>query len=426
MRTAWQRRYQVITGDPSSKDLADWQTETEQTLEQLRQDSRLQTIRVDELRGKLAGVEAKIQAAKDNADVLRQIELQRNHLQRLGRVYDSNFVSIEASRRLHEKLLGEIRHDSQSASLSERAALVWQRLLGVWNYVIAAVDDRPITVGKVVSGVILLIIGYLASGLLSRFCGRRLLPRVGMHESATTALQTIVFYILVATFTLLALRLINVPLTVFTFLGGALAIGVGFGSQNIVNNFISGLILLAERPIRSGDLIQLENLIGRVSKIGARSTRITTATNLEIIVPNSTFLENNVINWTLSDDRVRTSVSVGVAYGSPTREVARLLRRAADEHGLILSNPEPFVWFTNFGDNALHFELHFWLRMRALSERLRIESDIRHKIDSLFREAKIMIAFPQRDVHLDLSGPLDVRLIRDDVRIPETDRRLTA
>jgi potassium efflux system protein len=411
MRVAWQRRYEVISGEPSTEDLIAWETETKQILEQLQQESRLQAIRVDELRGKMSGVEAKLQAAKDNPEVLRQIELQRKHLQELSLIQDANYVSIDASRRLHEKLLGEIRQDVESASLSQRLAIYWQYMTSVWNYVLTSVDDRPITVGKIISGFILLIIGYLASRFLSRMFGRRVLPRVGMHESAATAMQSIVFYVLVATFTLLALKLVNVPLTVFTFLGGALAIGVGFGSQNIVNNFISGLILLAERPIRTGDLVQLDTLIGTVAKIGARSTRVTTATNLEIIVPNSKFLEGNVINWTLSDDRIRTSVNIGVSYGSPTREVSRLLRRAADEHGLILPSPEPMVWFTEFGDNALQFELHFWLKMRTLSERRRIESDIRHKIDSLFREARIVIAFPQRDVHMDIAGPLDVRLI---------------
>ena len=115
------------------------------------------------------------------------------------------------------------------------------------------------------------------------------------------------------------------------------AIGVGPPNQNVVNNFISGLIMLAERPIRVGDVIQLDDLYGTVCKIGTRSTRIITATNLEIIIPNSSFLENNVINWTLSDDRIRTSVKVEVAYmDRNTRDVSRLLKKAAIEHGLIL------------------------------------------------------------------------------------------
>ena len=202
------------------------------------------------------------------------------------------------------------------------------------------------------------------------------------------------------------------PLTAFAFLGGAIAIGVGFGSQNIVNNFISGLILLAERPIRVGDLIQVDNLYGTVDNIGARSTKIRTGENLEIIVPNSTFLESNVFNLTLSSERLRTKVIVGLAYGSPTREAERLLIQAATNHNGVQKDIAPFVIFQDFGDNSLVFELHFWVRVRTIMARLRIESDIRYEIDRLFREAGITIAFPQRDIHFD-AKPLQVRLLPD-------------
>jgi small-conductance mechanosensitive channel len=250
-----------------------------------------------------------------------------------------------------------------------------------------------------------------------------------MHRSAAAAMQSLALYLLVATFTLWALRFVNVPLGLFTFLGGAIAIGVGFGSQNIVNNFISGLILLAERPVRTGDLIQLNELFGTVEHIGARSTRITTAANLEIIVPNSTFLENNVINWTLASNMIRTSICVGVTYGSPTRIVSRLLKRAAEEHGLILDNPEPFVWFTDFGDNSLNFELHFFIQIRNMMERRRVESDIRYKINELLSDAGITVAFPQRDVHLDTVQPLNVQITprdHDEADAPADDSRKAA
>jgi len=316
----------------------------------------------------------------------------------------------EASHRLHEGPPDETSGEPDRESTGSWVAVIWHGAVSVWNYEITAVDDRPITAGTVITSIILLLIGVLASRLLSRVLGQRVLPRLGMHRSAATAIQSLTFYALVATFTLWALRFVNVPLTMFTFLGGAIAIGVGFGNQNIVNNFISGLILLAERPVRTGDLIQLGDLFGTVEHIGARSTRITTAANLEIIVPNSTFLENNVVNWTLANNMIRTSICVGVVYGSPTRMVTRLLKRAADEHGLILDNPEPFVWFTDFGDNSLNFELHFYIQIRNMMERRRVESDIRYKINELLNEAGITIAFPQRDVHLDTAQPLKVQV----------------
>ena len=203
------------------------------------------------------------------------------------------------------------------------------------------------------------------------------------------------------------------PLTVFTFLGGALAIAVGFGSQNILNNFISGLILLVERPIRMGDMIEIEGTYGTVEEVGFRSTRVRSFENIYIIVPNSTFLEKNVVNWTLSDDLVRIHITLGVVYGSPTREVARLIRQVMDEHAKVLKTPEPVILFSDFGDNALQFEVHFWIRMKRLMDRRITESDVRYRVDELFRAAGIVIAFPQRDVHLDAVKPLTVRVVGD-------------
>jgi small-conductance mechanosensitive channel len=238
-----------------------------------------------------------------------------------------------------------------------------------------------------------------------------------LDPGVTSALQTIAFYTLLVTFSLFSLQLISIPLTVFAFLGGAVAIGVGFGSQNILNNFISGLILLAERPIRVGDLVEIDGLHGNVENIGARSTRVRTGANLEIIVPNSTFLENNVTNLTLSDTRIRTMVSVGVAYGSPTRDVDRLLREAVASRPDIHLEPEPIVLFKEFGDNSLLFEIHFWINARTIMQAQKIESEVRHTIDDLCRQAEITIAFPQRDVHLDTVRPIEVNLraLADDV-----------
>jgi small-conductance mechanosensitive channel len=137
-------------------------------------------------------------------------------------------------------------------------------------------------------------------------------------------------------------------LTAFTVLGGALAIGIGFGSQNVMNNFISGLILMLERPVRARDVIEVDGNHGTIENIGARSTQIRSTDGRHIIVPNSFFLESNVVNWTLSDDLMRAKVSVGVVYGSPTRQVERLIRRAVDEER-VLKTPEPIIIFEEFG-----------------------------------------------------------------------------
>jgi small-conductance mechanosensitive channel len=246
--------------------------------------------------------------------------------------------------------------------------------------------------------------------LLSRVVGRRIFTRLGMTPGAASAVQTISFYILLTVFGFLSLELANVPLTIFTFLGGAVAIGVGFGSQTLMNNFISGLILLAERPVRVGDLVDIDGVNGTIEYIGARSTRVKTGANLEILVPNSQLLENKVTNWTLSDSQIRIMVGVGVAYGSPTRNVAGLLRQAVTDNPDVLSTPEPLILFKEFGDNALNFEVHFWVQMRTVMQGERVASEVRHAIDDLLARANITIAFPQRDVHLDSVKPLEVNV----------------
>ena len=233
----------------------------------------------------------------------------------------------------------------------------------IWDIVLVkGSDGKPlVTVGTLCGGIVLLGLGYIAAGMISRWMGAKLLTRFGLSKSGVAPLQTITFYALLATFTMLSLNVLNVPLTVFSFLGGALAIGAGFGSQNIVNNFISGLILLAERPIRVGDVIQLDNWTGTVTQIGARSTKIANGSNHEIIVPNSKLLETSVVNWTLSDDTVGCTINVGAAYGSPTREVQRLLLQAAQQHPQILKDPAPQVAFADFAADSLLFQLKFWV-----------------------------------------------------------------
>ncbi len=287
---------------------------------------------------------------------------------------------------------------------------VMQVVYRVWHFQLTTVGkDTPITVGTLITGLSLFILGYFAAKSIASWLEKRVFKRLGIPPTAAAPLQKIAFYTLVATFTFFTLNYLSVPLAAFTFLGGAFAIGVGFGSQNLMNNFISGLILLAEQPIRVGDVIQIDGFTGKVSEIGARSTRITTGSNTEIIVPNSTFLQTNVVNWTLSDDRICANIKVGVAYGSPARQVAELLRKAAVEQPGVLSKPAPNVAFTNFGEHALEFELSYCVHM-GQTDRGKTESELRFRIDELFAEHGILVAYPQRDVHLNLLRPLEVRL----------------
>ena len=262
----------------------------------------------------------------------------------------------------------------------------------------------------------MLIIGLVFVKRIVLLVTRRLLVRTHLKETTVAASEKIINYFTVLLIILFALRVVNIPLTIFAFLGGAIAIGVGFGAQNLINNFISGFIIMAEQPIKIGDLIDIEGNFAMVEEIGARCTRIRTSGNVHLLVPNSAFLEKNIINWTLSDKEVRGKVTAGVIYGSPVREVERIMLEVAAEHKKVKKKPEPFVLFNDFGDNSLIFDLYFWISINRIMDRRIIESDIRFHIDERFREAGIVIAFPQRDVHLDTEKPLEFRIVNDDSR----------
>ncbi|MCB0391712.1 MAG: mechanosensitive ion channel, partial [Bdellovibrionales bacterium] len=283
--------------------------------------------------------------------------------------------------------------------------IAWESVPDFWNVSLISVDGEKITLGEVITGILLFIMGYFICRSLSKEFEQRVLSRLDIDASLKHTLKTMMFYSLLVILTLFVLRLLNIPITIFAVLGSALAIGVGFGSQNIVNNFISGLILMIERPVRVGDIIETDGLKGSVENIGARSTIIKSMDNTHYVVPNSSFLEKNVLNWTLSDDVVRTKVNVGVAYGSPVRKVEELLKKSVSNNERILKYPEPLVLFADFGDNSLNFEIYFWTKVINVMQLRMLESYVRFQIDELFNENNIVIAFPQRDIHLDTSSP---------------------
>lgn len=286
-------------------------------------------------------------------------------------------------------------------------------LHSIWFYKITEVDGDIVSIGSVVLAILLAFIGFIISRFTSSVISRMLTQRFNCDEGASAAIRTISFYILLCTFTLLALRAVNFPLAVFTVLGGALAIGIGFGSQNVMNNFISGLILLIERPVRIKDVVEIEGNHGVIENMGARSTQIRSMDGRHIVVPNSFFLQNNLINWTLSDDLIRTKVSVGVAYGSDTELVEKCILQSVNNEPEVHMDPPPTVIFESFGDNSLNFDVYFWVHARSPMGVRKVASRLRFTIDRIFRENNIVIAFPQRDVHLDISQPLNINMLND-------------
>ncbi len=408
----WTLRYRLASGElerTSDKNAA--RRRLAAALSEVTYEQEAARARRERLAAERGRVQGDLRQAEDAA---RRVQIES----RLGSLEtrieaESDHVAWLTSRRADlERWHSEFSVGGVAENVRFGVTALSDQIWSLWNFEITTVDDRPITVGKLVLALVLVLAGVVVSRLLARQLRRRVLDRLSMDASLAASLQTLFLYVMVLLFFLTALRFVNIPLTALTFIGGALAIGIGFGSQNIVNNFISGLILMAERPIKVGDMIEVNGTYGRVERIGGRSTRVRSGDNTHVIVPNSIFLEREVLNWTLSDTTLRTYVDVGVAYGSPTREVARLIERSVTEHGQILKRPEPEVLFTGFGDNALQFRVYFWITVRQILDRLRIQSDVRYKIDQLFRDAEITIAFPQRDVHVDVVRPIDVRIDR--------------
>ena len=280
----------------------------------------------------------------------------------------------------------------------------------LWNHVLAtAPSGQSISVGQIASVLGLLAGGYLVSKLVGYIFGRRL-ARTRLRPDAVHTLKRIVFFTILLLVVITALALLGIPLTAFAFATGAIAIGVGFGAQNIINNFISGWILMAERPIRMNDFIEFDSWQGTVEGVGNRSTRIRRTDGVHLLVPNSQLLERTVVNWTLVDQEIRTTVRVGVEYGSPVWRVSELILQAVTKQDQIKKTPPPTVVFEDFGDNSLVFDAYFWCDVTGEKLLREIRSDIRFRISELFAENGIVVAFPQRDVHIDSKEPLEVRI----------------
>lgn len=279
----------------------------------------------------------------------------------------------------------------------------------IWNKTLIAVGDAEVTVGQITLVVLFLLLALVASRVLGRML-LRLLTRKEVDPNVAQTIHRMFswgFLLLVA---LTAMAMLQIPVTALAFISGAVAIGVGFGAQNIINNLISSWILMSEKPVRVGDFIEIDTHLGTVERIGNRSTRIRRLDNVHVLIPNSQLLERMVVNWTLMDRQFRMSVRVGVAYGSPVRKVEELLLKAALEQADVMADPPPRAVFEDFGDNALVFDLFFWCDAAPGTELRVIRSDIRFNVERLFGENGVVVAFPQRDVHLDTTKPLEIRL----------------
>jgi|GEM_PF-2510001 len=290
------------------------------------------------------------------------------------------------------------------------AGLNKNALIILWNLTLFTFGDKQVDLGNIVFGIILLFPGLRMARTITREFNKIILNRTRMDDTAKNLFNTLFHYGLVIIFILFVMTIIGIPLTAFTVIGGALAIGVGLGSQNLVNNFLSGIILLVEHPMKVGDVVDVAGHKGTVEEIGGRATRIKTFDNLRVVIPNSKILEDNFVNWSLVDSYLRREINVGVAYGSDIQQAMAACTEIVSSHSLVERSPEPMILFTDFGDNALNICIYFWVVMGENVSPLKIESELREQIYLRFNSDGIVIAFPQRDVHLDAADPIRIKL----------------
>ncbi len=275
-----------------------------------------------------------------------------------------------------------------------------------WKFGIPVSGIR-LTVGTILVALLIIYLSLLLSSIVRDFLGDRFLPGAGIERSATEIIATLVGYAIVVTGLFTALSVVGIPLNTFTLIAGGLSVGLGFGLQELMSNFVTGFVLLFEGSIRPGDVIQVGDTLGMVEDIGIRSMRITDVDNINLIIPNNRFLSDMVTNFSQDDPRVRVHVAVGVAYDADPREVEKALLEAAQQHPDVLPEPAPSVYFTDFGDNSLNFDLLVW-SVNAF-EIAKLSSDLRYNIWDALTSRKIEIPFPQRDIHIrSASGIEDV------------------
>ena len=256
-----------------------------------------------------------------------------------------------------------------------------------------------LTLGDLLLALLLVFGGALVSRLLASYFGQRLPRHLRQSHHAREYAPRWIFLTLWSLFLLAALRVLGIPLTALGFLGGAIALGFGFGAQNLCSNLISGVIILAARPYKVGDIVEVDAQAGTVLAIGLRATEILTYDGVNLVVPNSNLISNTIVNRTNYDRSLRGLVTLSVAYDSDTRLVEETLRAVAAAHPAVIQAPTPpWVLFDNFGSSSLDFKLFFWVDTTR-NNVAGTASDIRHAALAAFREKHIAIPYPQLVVH---------------------------
>lgn len=364
----------------------------------VRQQLGVVSTQINELENRLRN-ETRIEqpADQERLSLFRQREHAYNRaLQRIG-------LTERFLERWRSEFKEQWREMPWSARAREWLAQAWELILAAWSFEVFAAEDtievdgkiitgsRSVTIGKIATALLIFIIGYIASMSLSRLIGRVAIHRLGTTLEVAQIVRQWSQALLVTMVIVISFVFVKIPLTIFAFLGGAFAIGVGFGAQNLLKNVISGLLVLIERPLRVGDLVEVDKVRGRVSSIGLRASTIRDAGGMETLIPNSTFLDRYLTNWTYSSSTTRFSLRLGVSYDAPSKEVRQLLAEILEQHPDVAKVPPPRVLLDDFGAAARIYNLYYWLEIRLDVDPSDVASELRVAIEEKFTGRNLQV-----------------------------------
>ncbi len=407
-------------GDPAAR--AEATTVIRRSIDQLALRAQGAAEQLDLGRAALRAQRLRVQGLADGTEA----SAERQALDALQQEVDTRELVLERLQHLQRQLqrsFEDLDGPALATPLGDRAwAAVRAAVKAVWQYELFSasdvqqVDGRSVTVdygvtvGKSIGVVGLFALGWLVASRISRAAIGLLVRRLQLSPQLGRVLNRWFMSLLLLGVLIVVLKLARIPLTAFAFLGGALAIGVGFGTQNIIKNLISGVIILFERKVRVGDIVTIDGVSGTVTSVDLRATTVRGFDGIEAIVPNSSLLENRVSNWSYGSATVRRAIAVGLRHGSDMRAASALVQACARAHPAVLDSPAPEVLFDDFGPDAQVLRLQYWVQLGGAQAGPAVDSDLRHAIAEALAGAGLVIAHPQRDVHLGLTGPIDVHL----------------
>ncbi|HEY4308104.1 MAG TPA: mechanosensitive ion channel domain-containing protein [Pirellulales bacterium] len=391
LRKYWRRRFEVATTKPEPAKLQQWHEELSEFRDELHDnlrsfDNRQHSAATDNDKAKpaLASTPTKLAPPpfEDNAVIKEWRALNEAQRHELAELCAASVVEGQAALRLVDRFESEMKEKAPTEKQGWLAATGLSRLLG--EKVVGEEKDG-VTLGTLVILLIYVVGGVISAWAVSRLFRFFVLRHFRFHRGKTDAIHSILFYTLCAAFGVMAFRVLNIPIAAFAFLGGAIAIAAGFGSQDIMNNFMSGIILLAEQPIRVGDVVTLGSTSGVVLHIGLRSTRLQTEANYEVIVPNKSLLDEQITNFTLSDNIVQSSFAITVDRETKITEAKEQILKTVFAHPEVVKSLHPLVLVKEIDNYWLIFEVRFWIQYNSFQQCARVQSEIMEVLGDIYR-----------------------------------------